>query len=58
MEEILKAFPELDENAAAAIAHEFDKWMIGRGHELVPFDDAAAIVGFAAGWLRRPTSDF
>lgn len=59
MELLLETFPKLDDTAAAAIAHAFHQWWEnGPTGLLSGEDEEAALVGFAAGWLARPDSDF
>lgn len=58
MEHILEVFPELSDTAAAAIAHAFQNFWMNDQSKLGASDERAAIIGFAAGWIARPTSDF
>lgn len=56
MDDILAAFPQLDDTAAAAIAYAFNQWWLNQADGLLAYDDdhKGAIIGFAAGWLARP----
>jgi hypothetical protein len=58
MFEIMEAFPKLSEIDAAAIAHEFEQWWNSGSESLASDDRPGALIGFAAGWIRRPVSDF
>ena len=54
---IQDAFPQLDDTACAAIAHAYHRWTL-ETDAISPDEERAAIIGFAAGWINRPASDF
>ena len=58
MPDILEVFPELSDTDASAIAYAFERWWETDSASLSTDERRAALVGFAAGWIKRPTSDF
>jgi hypothetical protein len=58
MYEIMLHFPDLKETDASAIAFEFEKWWETACEKFTADERETVMVGFAAGWIKRPTSDF
>jgi hypothetical protein len=56
MFEILAQFPDLKDTDAAAIEFEFNKWWNTKDYTIDLREPM--MIGFAAGWINRPTSDF
>lgn len=58
MSEIMEAFPQLDDTAAATIYRAFNQWWTASSESLSSDEQRAAMIGFAAGWINRPASDW
>lgn len=58
MFEIMEAFPKLSDTEASAIYFEFERWWNEGSASLSSDEWHAAMIGFAAAWIRRAGSDF
>jgi hypothetical protein len=61
IETLLAEFPQLDDTATATIYRAFNEWWLSNNSGLDTSnsdDERIACLGFAAGWIKRPTSDW